>query len=162
VEVTTEDTMSDQALREHIVKLLTWQDAHATFEAATHGVPPDLRGTKPAGLPYSPWQLLEHLRITQADILAFCRDPDYGEPTWPDDYWPAAESPADDGWDRSIDAFLADREALVELVRTADLFAAVSNGTGQTFLREFLLVADHNAYHIGELVVVRRALGNWP
>lgn len=155
--------MSDEALREHIVKLLTWQDAHATFEAATHGVPPELRGAKPAGLPYSPWQLVEHLRIAQADILSFCRDPEYEEMSWPDDYWPAEDAPpAADDWDRSIEAFLADRAALVEIARTADLFAVVPNGTDQTYLRELLLVADHNAYHVGELVVARRMLGIWP
>ena len=154
--------MSDSELRDHLVRLLGWQDAHVTFEKATGGIPPELRGATPEGLPYSPWQLLEHLRIAQWDILDFCRNPDYREPVWPDDYWPATVAPAPGEWERSSAAFLADRDALVELIRQVDLFATIPHGTGQTFLREILLVADHNAYHIGELVVVRRSLGIWP
>ncbi|HEX6630001.1 MAG TPA: DinB family protein, partial [Gemmatimonadaceae bacterium] len=152
------------ALREQLARLLDWQGAHATFDQAVDGLPPALRGTAPAGVPYSPWQLLEHLRLTQRDILDFSRDPAYVEPTWPDDYWPAGAAPPDDAaWAASIDAFRADRAALQALARdpAADLFAPIPHGDGQTLLRELVLVADHNAYHVGELVLVRRLLGAW-
>lgn len=153
------------ALRTHLLKLLGWRDAHADFEQAVAGVPPALRGAVPAGLPHSPWQLLEHLRLAQRDILDFCRDPGYVEPTWPDDYWPAhAEPPTATAWDESVSAFRADREALRALVAdpATDPFARIPHGQGQTYLREVLLVADHNAYHLGQLVAARRLLGCWP
>ena len=151
-------------LPDHLVKLLDWHDAHATFDAAVEGMPVDRMGLQPAGLPYSPWQLLEHLRIAQRDILEFCRNPAYRHPKWPDDYWPdSAAPPSPDAWRRSVDAFRADREALQTLAadRTMDLSAKLPHGTGQTRLRELLLVADHNAYHVGQLVLVRRLLGVW-
>ena len=128
-------------------------------------LPAELRGTKPSNLPYSPWQLVEHLRITQADILDFCRNPKYRERTWPDDYWPSSESPPDSAtWDKSVRDFLRDRAALQDLSRDPKitLEARIPHGEGQTYLREILLAADHSAYHIGELVVVRRLLGAWP
>ena len=157
--------MSDSALRAHLVRLLDWPDAHATFDAAVEGVPPALRGVRPEGLPHSPWELVEHLRIAQRDILDFCRDPAYREPKWPDDYWPASVSPPrEEAWDESIAAFRADRDALREIAAgpRPDLFAAIPHGSGQTYLRELLLVADHGAYHVGQLVLVRRLLGAWP
>ena len=126
---------------------------------------PALRGKVPPGLPYSPWQLLEHLRIAQEDILQFCIDPEYKERSWPGDYWPeAAAPPSADAWDRSVAAFRRDRDHLKRLALNSDidLTRKVPAGTDQTYLRELLLVADHNAYHLGELVVVRRALGAWP
>jgi DinB superfamily len=151
-------------LREHLVKQLEGE-AHAGFDAAIDGLPPSLRGATVTGVPYSPWALVEHMRRTQGDILAFCRNPSYVEPHWPDDYWPSASSPASDAaWDESVAAFradLADMKALAADPST-DLFARVPIGTGQTFLREVLLVADHNAYHVGQLVLLRRALGAWP
>lgn len=156
--------MSD-TLREHLARLLDWKDAHATFDAAVRDVPAALRGRRAAGLPHSPWELLEHIRVTQRDILDFCVAPKYEERAWPDDYWPAdAAPPTAKAWDESVRACLADREQLKELAHDAsiDLFAPVPNGTGQTYLRELLLVADHNAYHAGQLVLVRRALGAWP
>src|SRR3954463_14099847 len=145
---------NDQQLREHLTKLLDWRDAHADFDAAVADLPPDLRGKVPAGLPYSPWQLLEHLRTAQRDILDFCRALAYQEKNWPDDYWPkdpAPPSPA--AWDKSVANFRADRDALRKVVADSavDLFAPVPHGHGQTYLREVLLVADHNAYHIGQL-----------
>ena len=152
------------ALREHLRRLLDWEDAHAGFDTAVEGVPPDLRGTRPEGLPYSPWELLEHLRFTQRDILDFCRDPEYGERRWPDDYWPATADPPDpDAWERSAAAFRADRDALKALAAdpAVDLFARIPHGDGQTYLRELLLAADHTAYHVGQLVAVRRLLGDW-
>lgn len=157
--------MSEEPLRAQLVRLLTWGDAHVDFAAAVQGIPAELRGRRPPGLPHSPWEILEHLRLAQRDILEFCRDPRYTEPKWPDEYWPgSAEPPDDDAWDRAVARFLEDREALASLARdaTLDLFGAVPQGTGQTYLRELLLVADHNAYHLGELVAVRRLLDAWP
>lgn len=156
---------SIDALRAHLLRLLDWHDAHVDFETAIEGIPPDLRGRQPPGLPYSPWQLLEHMRIAQRDILDFCINPAYTEMKWPDDYWPKTPAPpASKAWDESIAAFRRDREALKKLVAdpNVDLFARIPHGTGQTSLREVLLVADHNAYHLGQLVTVRRLLGIWP
>lgn len=155
----------DDALREQLVALLDWHRAHATFDDAVDGLPPTLRGQQPANLPYSPWQLLEHLRLAQRDILDFCRDSDYTQPAWPDDYWPATSAPPDDeAWTTSIARFRADRNAMKALVAdpATDLFIPVPHGDGQTILHETLLLADHNAYHVGQLVVVRRLLGCWP
>jgi DinB family protein len=152
------------ALREQIAKLLLWEDAHAGFDAAVKGIEPRFRGAAAAGIPHTPWQILEHLRIAQRDILDFCVAPRYEEMKWPEDYWPSAPGPESGAvWDRSVAAFRADREALAALARneSIDLFARVPNGSGQTYLRELLVVADHNAYHIGQLVLVRRALGIW-
>lgn len=152
------------ALRAQLVKLLDWGEAHVDFDSAVEGIPAELRGERPGGLPYSAWQLLEHMRIAQRDILDFCRDPAYRQPKWPDDYWPGTESPpSPEAWEESIAAFRVDREALKGLIAdpALDLFDQVPDGEGQTYLREALLVADHNAYHLGELVAVRRLLGAW-
>ncbi|HEX2203967.1 MAG TPA: DinB family protein [Longimicrobium sp.] len=152
------------ALREHLRRLLDWQDAHASYDTAVDDVPAPLRGKQPDRLPYSPWQLVEHLRITQEDILDFCVNPAYAEKRWPHDYWPPDTAPpTPDAWDRSVAAFRADREALQRLAAdpAVDLFAAIPHGQGQTYLRELLLVADHTAYHVGQLVAVRRLLGGW-
>ncbi len=152
-------------LRLMLGRVLDWEDAHVGFDTAVNKLPSDLRGRVPAGLPYSPWQLIEHMRITQHDILDFCRNPSYEEMAWPDDYWPkTAEPPSAKAWEKSIAAYRADRTALAQLAAdpAVDLMAKVPAGTGQTYLRELLLVADHTAYHLGELVVVRRALGAWP
>jgi DinB family protein len=155
---------NDAALREQLRKLLDWQDAHVGFDRAVDGIPPDLRGQTPEGAPYSPWQLLEHLRLAQYDILDFCRNPQYQEMKWPDDYWPASAAPASAAdWDASVKQFREDRKAFQDLAADPkiDLFAKIPHGQGQTYLREILLEADHAAYHIGELVVVRRLLGAW-
>jgi hypothetical protein len=154
----------DAALREQLANFLGWREAHASFDAAVDGLAPELRGRAPEGLPYSPWQLLEHLRIAQHDILDFARNPAYEEMRWPDDYWPGSPAPPDDdAWDRSVAAYRADREALRELARdtSVDLFGTIPHGSGQTYIREILLVADHEAYHVGELIIVRRLLGAW-
>lgn len=153
------------ALRTHILRLLDWRDAHVDFETAIEGIPAELRGVQPEGLPYSPWQLLEHLRIAQRDILEFSQNPDYTQPAWPDEYWPSSPEPPDpNDWDESVTAFQHDLEALKKLATETktNLFDAIPHGSGQTYLRELLLVADHNAYHIGQLVAVRRLLGAWP
>jgi hypothetical protein len=155
---------TDASLREHLVKLLDWEDAHAGFEKAIANLPPKDRGRQPGGLPYSPWQIVEHLRRTQRDILDFCVNPKYEEGTWPDDYWPSSAAPASEkAWDESVSQFKKDREALQKLAADPkiDLFVPIPHGSGQTYLRELLLVADHTAHHIGELIVLRRLLGNW-
>jgi hypothetical protein len=157
--------MHDQELRTHVVRLLTWQDAHVSYDAAVTGFPERLRGVAPPGVPHSAWQLVEHLRLAQEDILDFCRNPAYRERRFPDDYWPALPAPpAADAWDRSVSEYVSDRAALVALAGDlgVDLFARIPHGDGQTWLRELLLVADHGAYHVGQLVLVRRLLGCWP
>ena len=156
--------MSDRALRDHVAALIGWEDAHAGLEQVVDGVPPDQWGAPAPGLPYTLWQLLEHLRLTQHDILDFCRNPGYTQPRWPEDCWPAEPAPPDDGAAaRSIAAFREERQTLAALAgdESLDLFARIPHGTGQTYLRELLLVADHTSYHLGQMVVVRRALGIW-
>jgi uncharacterized damage-inducible protein DinB len=153
------------ALRVQLAAILDWGDAHATFDAAVEGIPPELRGRQVDGLPHSLWQLVEHLRITQWDILDFCRNPDYQEIRWPDDYWPpAAEPPSPEAWDETLRGYRTDREVLKTLATDpgVDLFVRIPHGSGQTYLRELLLVADHTAYHVGQIVLVRRLLGIWP
>ena len=155
---------NDQALRVQLVALLDWQDAHAGFDNAVAGIPPALLGVRPEGLPYSAWQLLEHLRLAQADILDFCLNPDYVEPAWPAAFWPKApEPPSQAAWDEAVSAFRRDREALKQICtdRAVDLFTEIPHGNGQTYLREILLAADHNVYHLGQLVALRRLLGIW-
>lgn len=154
----------DDSLREHVLYLLQGGGAHLNFEKAVAGLPAELRGAKPAGLPYSAWQLVEHMRIAQWDILEFSRDPGHVSPPWPEGYWPADDSPPDaEGWERSLAAFRAGLKAMARLVAgpKTDLHAKIPHGDGQTILREALLVADHNAYHLGQLVLLRRLLGAW-
>lgn len=154
----------DKSLRQHLLYLLTEGGAHAGFEAAVKEVPVPLRGKRPPGIPHSPWELLEHLRIAQRDILEFTRNPKHVSPDWPTGYWPTSpEPPTEQAWEKSVAAFRADQSAFVDLVKDpkTDLFARISHGDGQTALREILLVADHNAYHLGQLVLVRRLLGAW-
>jgi uncharacterized damage-inducible protein DinB len=154
----------DAPLRDLLGRLLAWEDAHVGFDAAVADVPPEARGKQPEGAPHSPWQLLEHLKRAQRDILEFCRNPNYKEQKWPDDYWPATPvPPTPAAWDESIKQFKKDRKALQQLAADSrtDLTARIPHGTGQTYLRELLLVADHNAYHVGQLVLVRRLLGIW-
>jgi uncharacterized damage-inducible protein DinB len=156
--------MPSTAIRALLSKALAWQDAHVTFDDVVAGIPADARGIQPAGLPYSVWQLLEHLRITQRDILDFCVDADYAEKTWPDDYWPASPAPESAAaWQAAIQGFVEDRKALQGLAAdtSLDLEAKIPHGTGQTYLRELVLVIDHSAYHVGQLVLVRRLLGLW-
>ena len=154
----------DQSLREQLVKLLTASEAHADFAAAVKDIPADLRGKAPKGAEHSPWQLLEHLRIAQWDILEFSRDAKHKSPEFPKGYWPAtAEPPNAKAWDESVKAFQRDLQSMCDLVMDGkqDLYAKIPHGDGQTLLREALLTADHNAYHIGQLVLVRRLLGEW-
>jgi hypothetical protein len=156
--------MNDNALREHLIEVLTGGHAHLDFEAAVANLPASLRGAKPPGLPHSPWRLLEHMRIAQWDILRFSVDPAHVSPQFPAGYWPEGDAPPDEAaWDRSINAFRADLKAMQDLVSDpkTDLFARIPHGQGQTILREALLTADHNAYHLGQLVTVLRLLGAW-
>ena len=149
-------------LRNLLARLLDWEDAHVGFEVVIAGIPPELRSTQPPGLPYSAWQLLEHMRLAQRDILDFCRDPGYVEPRSMAEYWPASVAPPTSrAWEESVANFRADREAMKRIARDLDLFAAIPQGTGQTYLREIVLLADHNAYTLGQIVVLRRLLGNW-
>ena len=156
---------NDQALREHLLYLLRGGGAHLNFDAAIADLPPELRGSRVPGVPHTAWRLLEHLRIAQWDILEFSRNPRHVSPPFPTGYWPEGDAPPDPtAWDRTVAAFRADLRAMEDLVAdpATDLFARIPHGDGQTVLREALLLADHNAYHLGQLVVVRRALGAWP
>jgi DinB superfamily len=153
----------DQVLRQQLKKLLDWEDAHVSFDTAVDGVPAKFRGMQPEGLPYSLWKLVEHIRRTQIDILDFCNDPNYEEPQF-STYWPSdPEPPSAKAWEESIAAIRRDRAAMAQMAMDPkiDLFAKVPHGNGQTYLRELLLVADHTAYHVGEIIVVRRLLGIW-
>lgn len=155
---------NDGAVREQVARVLAWEDAHATYDAAVADLPAELRGRTPAGLPYSPWQLVEHLRIAQHDLLDFCRNADYRELAWPGDYWPTSPAPPSaTAWDESLRRYREDRAALQALARdpAIELTARIPHGSGQTYLREILLAVDHAAYHIGELIVARRLLGAW-
>jgi len=148
-------------LRQHLANLLTKAEAHVDLASSLKDFPRELRGKKPDGSPHTPWQLLEHIRIAQWDILEFSKDARHKSPKWPDDYWPKTETPPDDkAWDRSVLQILADLRAMSDLVSDPkrDLLAPIPHGNGQTLLREALLVADHNAYHLGQLVLVRRNL----
>lgn len=154
----------ESALREHLLALLEKENAHAGFEKAVKNMPYELQGKRPQGSAHSPWEILEHMRIAQWDILEFIRDPEHVSPEFPKGYWPSTPNPPDaKAWETSVKKFRADQESIKELVRTeaTDLFAAIPNGDGQTILREALLVADHNAYHLGELILLRRLLGTW-
>lgn len=157
------DTQSKE-LREHLVYLLNGGGAHVQFNDAVKNMPEELRGVRPDRFPHSAWMLLEHLRLAQWDILEFCRNAKYKAPEWPKDYWPKKEAPPSGAeWNRSIKQFHNDTQSMKDLVSNpkTDLFARIAWGDGQTILREALLVADHNAYHIAQLVDVRRLLGVW-
>jgi DinB superfamily len=156
--------MNEAAARQLLSRLLDWEDAHIGFEAAVAGIPVELRGKQPEGAPYSPWQLLEHLRMAQHDILDFCVNPDYEEQKWPEDYWPrTAAPPSDRAWEESIERYRRDRKALQNLAvdPNIELTARIPHAADHTYLRELVLVADHSAYHLGQLVLVRRLLGIW-
>jgi DinB superfamily len=156
--------MNDQSLRQHLLELLRGGSAHLTFDQAVADLPASLRGVRAPGTPHTAWRLVEHLRIAQCDILEFSRNAKHVSPEFPVGYWPKDDAPPDaQAWDRSVTAFRGDLKAMRDLVAdpATDLFARIPHGDGQTILREALLVADHNAYHIGQLVMLRRALGDW-
>ena len=151
-------------VREQVLSLLRGGQAHASFDDVIKDLPAKLRGTKPDGAPHTAWQLLEHMRLAQWDILEFSRNAKHASPQWPEDYWPKTEKPASDAaWKKSISSFKKDLAAMQKLVEDpkTDLYTKIPHGTGQNILREALLAADHNAYHIGQLVLLRRLLGAW-
>jgi hypothetical protein len=154
---------SEKSLRHWLDWVLDGGGAHASFDDAAGGLPPKLCGVKPAGLPHTAWQLLEHMRLAQWDILDFSRNPKYKPMPWPEGYWPKTEAPKAGAWEKSVHQFRADLSAMRKLVKNpkTDLHAPIPWGDGQTILREALLVADHNSYHVGQLILVRRALGAW-
>lgn len=154
----------DESLRKHIVELLKGGNAHVGFMDALKNLPPSVRGTFAAELPHTAWQLLEHMRIAQWDILEFTRDARHVSPGWPKGYWPKTpRPPSSAAWEKSVRRFRADLKAMEKIVadRRTDLYARIPHGDGQTYLREALLVADHNSYHLGQLLVARRLLGDW-
>ena len=156
--------MDEKTTRELLKKSLSWGEAHADWKHAVEDFPADLRGVRPKGCPHSAWELLEHARIAQWDILEFCRDAKHESPDWPSGYWPPQpEPPSAAAWDKSWRAFQHDNKALADLVADpkTDLTTPIAHGSGQTILREVLLVIDHNSYHLGQLVLVRRLLGSW-
>jgi hypothetical protein len=157
--------MEMQSLRQHVVNLLAGKGAHADFDTAIKDLPAAARGKRPEGAEHSPWEVLEHLRIAQWDILEFSVNRDHTSPEWPSGYWPKSLAPESAvEWSQSVEHFRRDLKRMSALVSSedTDLFGKIPHGDGQTILREALLVADHNAYHIGELVLLRRLLGVWP
>jgi len=155
---------NDQSLREHLLYLLQGEGAHAPFDEVVKNFPAELRGAKPEKFSHTAWMLIEHLRIAQRDILEFCRNSGYAAPKWPDDYWPKKQAPPTPAaWTKSIQGFKSDSKAMQALVSNpkTDLFARIPWGDEQTILREALLVADHNAYHLAQIVDLRRLLGAW-
>jgi hypothetical protein len=153
---------NDKSLREHLLDLLKGGGAHLDFETAIKALPVGLRGTRPKNAAHSPWEILEHMRIVQWDILEFTRNAAHASPDFPTGYWPTAPAPPNEkAWDKSVSAFRADSQAIVDLVENheTDLLARIPHGDGQTVLREVLLAADHNAYHLGQFVLVRQLLG---
>lgn len=156
---------ADSAIREGLADALAWHEAHATFDAAVKGLAPELRGRRPKGFPHSAWQLVEHLRLAQFDLLDFCRNPSYQAMSWPADYWAVKPTPQSArAWSASIAAYRRDRAEFQTLIRnrTHRLEDRIPHGTGQTYLREVVLAIDHNAYHVGQLISLRQALGAWP
>src|SRR5216684_8014397 len=155
----------DRALREQLVSLLKGGEAHVHFMDAIEGFPEAKRGAFVEGFRHTGWQLLEHVRIAQWDILEFSRDAKHVSPGFPEGYWPKTPGPSNESaWDKTVAAFQHDLEEMVKLVRNpkTDLYARIPHGEGQTILREALLLVDHNSYHLGQLVDLRRALGTWP
>jgi uncharacterized damage-inducible protein DinB len=155
---------ADRALRDHVVALLGEGHAHLTFKDAIADLPAELRGVKPPGQPFTPWRLLEHIRISQWDILEFTKSATHVSPKWPAEYWPSSDAPPDKAaWDKSVAQVGRDLKEMQRLVHDpkVDLFARIPHGSGQTPLREALLLADHNAYHVGQLVLLRRLIGAW-
>ncbi|MGH7604745.1 MAG: DinB family protein [Gemmatimonadaceae bacterium] len=155
-----------QNWREIVASSLGWEQAHASLESAAKNLAPKLRGQRPKGEPHSLWELLEHIRITQSDLLDFCQNENYVEKLeWPHDYWPSSPAPPnEEAWEKSVDDCRRDREALARFTTDTDvdLTSKIPRGTGQTYLRTILLAVDHTAYHVGQIVIVRRLLDAWP
>ena len=156
--------MSNEDLRNHLVDLLKSKDAHVDFETTIANFPIDEINTRIPNIPYTPYQVVEHMRLAQWDILEFSRNPNYIPLKFPEGYWPGKEFTANENdWNKSLEAFREDLQQLIDLVEdeSTDLFTPIPHGSGQTILREILLTADHNAYHLGQLVLMRRSLGVW-
>ena len=153
----------DDAIREQVIALLKGGNAHLGFDEAIKDFPAKLRDVVPKGATHSAWQLIEHLRIAQWDILEFSRNPKHVSPEFPSGYWPQTKTPTDAAWRKSITSFKTDLQAMEELVAdtATDLYKKIPHGSGQNILREALLVADHNSYHLGQLVLLRRLLDTW-
>jgi hypothetical protein len=152
----------DKIIIEELTKLLLGGSAHISLHDALKGLQPRLRDIKPDHMPYSIWQLVEHIRIAQWDMLQFCKDAEHTSPKWPEGYWPLESAPEDEGsWDGSLLQINSDLDEFIELIEHSDLYQKIPHGDGQTVLREALQIADHNAYHIGEIVAIRRILGDW-
>jgi uncharacterized damage-inducible protein DinB len=155
----------EKSLRDYLRRIQTWHEAHTDIKAAVKNLPPKLRGKRPVGAPHSPWEILEHMRLATHDILEFSRNPKHQSPDWPSGYWPKSPEPPDAAaWDKTAKALEQDLKAFGKLVTDSktNLFSQLTHGSGQTILREALLLVDHNAYHLGQLVLVRRLLGCWP
>lgn len=157
--------MNEKLLRTQLRKFMNWHSAHVDWKSALNELAPAQRGVRSSGSPHSLWELLEHARIAQHDILEFCRNPKHVSPEWPSGYWPAKPEPVNGStWNKSVKAFLKEMEEMGKLATNPkiDLLGPIAHGSGQTILRELLLVADHNAYHLGQFVLVRKLLGDWP
>jgi len=149
-------------LIDELTKLLLGGNAHVSLQDALKGLRPELQGVKPDHLPFSAWQLVEHIRIAQWDMLQFCKDANHKSPKWPDDYWPRESAPKDESaWNGSLSQINSDLDEFIELMEHSDIYQKLQHGDGQTILLEALQIADHNAYHIGEIVAIRRFLGDW-
>jgi uncharacterized damage-inducible protein DinB len=154
-----------QAWADIVASSITWEQAHVTFENAVAKLPEAARGQRPRGFPHSIWELVEHIRLAQRDLLEFCENANYQEPRWPDDYWPPSpQPPSDDAWRESLEAIQRDSLALANFTteHAAKLGEKIPHGSGQTYLRTVLVAVDHTAYHVGQIVAVRRMLGEWP
>jgi uncharacterized damage-inducible protein DinB len=155
-------TSEHKILVDELKKLLLGGNAHVSLKDALKGLSPELRGTKPSNMPYSIWQLVEHICIAQSDMLQFCKDADHKSPKWPDEYWPRQNAPKNDSaWNESLKQIEADMDEFIELIKRADLYQKIPHGQGQNILLEALQIADHNAYHIGEIIALRRMMGDW-
>lgn len=153
----------NRILVDEITKMLLGGSAHASFKDAIKGIKPALRGEKVKNMPYSIWQLLEHIRIAQWDMLQFCKDPAHQSPKWPDDYWPKENAPAsEEAWNGAISQVQSDLDEFIELLEHADIYQPIGHGTGQNVLREAFQIAAHTSYHTGEIIAIRRLLANWP
>ncbi len=149
-------------LLSELTKLLLGGSAHVSLQDALKGLPPRLRDIKPDNMPYSIWQLVEHIRIAQWDMMKFCKDADHKSPKWPEEYWPKESGPRDEGaWKGSLTQISSDLDEFIELMEHSDIYQKLQHGDGQTILREALQIADHNSYHIAEIVAIRRFLGDW-
>lgn len=152
----------DKIIITELTKLLLGGSAHISLQGALKDLDPDLRGIRPKHMPYSIWQLVEHIRIAQWDMLQFCRDADHKSPKWPEEYWPKEAAPLHESdWEGALSQINSDLDEFIELMEHSDIYQKLQHGSGQNVLREALQIADHNAYHIGEIVAIRRFLGDW-